>query len=54
MKAGALGRTLWRIRFGRAYGPVMRQIAEWMNRNIAVEFERKKSTGFVTSEVLFQ
>ena len=25
----ALGRTVWRTRLGRGYGPVVGQIAEW-------------------------
>jgi hypothetical protein len=28
LKEEALDRTLWRTRFGRGYGPVVRQIAE--------------------------
>jgi hypothetical protein len=28
LKEEALGRTLWRTRFGRGYGPVVRQTAE--------------------------
>jgi hypothetical protein len=31
LKEEALHRTLWRTRFGRDYGPVVRQTAEWMN-----------------------
>jgi hypothetical protein len=31
MKEEALDRTLWRTRFGRGYGPVVRQTTEWMN-----------------------
>jgi hypothetical protein len=31
LKDEALDRTLWRTRFGRGYGPVLRQTAEWMN-----------------------
>jgi hypothetical protein len=27
----ALDRTMWRVRFGRGFGPVVRQTAEWMN-----------------------
>jgi hypothetical protein len=30
LKEEALDRTLWRTRFGRGYGPVVRQTAEWM------------------------
>jgi hypothetical protein len=33
LKEEALDRTLWRTRFGRGYGPVVRQTAEWMNVN---------------------
>jgi len=28
----ALDRTLWRTRYGRGYGPVVRQESEWMHR----------------------
>jgi hypothetical protein len=31
LKAEALDRTLWRARFGRGFGPVVRQTAKWMN-----------------------
>jgi hypothetical protein len=31
LKAEALDRTLWRTRFGRGCGPVVRQVTEWMN-----------------------
>jgi hypothetical protein len=31
LKEEALDRTLWRTRFGRGYGPVVRQTIEWMN-----------------------
>jgi hypothetical protein len=31
LKEEALDRTLWRTRFGREYGPVVRQTTEWMN-----------------------
>jgi hypothetical protein len=30
LKEEALDRTLWRTRFGRGYGPVVRQTKEWM------------------------
>jgi hypothetical protein len=30
LKEEALDRTLWRTRFGRGYGPVVRQTTEWM------------------------
>ena len=31
LKEEALDRTVWRARFGRGFGPVVRQTAEWMN-----------------------
>jgi hypothetical protein len=31
LKEEALDRTLWRTRFGRDYGPVVRQTAEWIS-----------------------
>jgi hypothetical protein len=31
LKEEALDRTLWRTRFGRSYGSVVRQTTEWMN-----------------------
>jgi hypothetical protein len=34
LKEEALDRTLWRTRFGRGYGPVVRQITEWQKRYI--------------------
>jgi hypothetical protein len=32
----ALDRTVWRARFGRGFGPVVRQTAKLMNRNVPV------------------
>jgi hypothetical protein len=29
LKEEALDRTLWRTRFGRGYGPIVRQTTEW-------------------------
>jgi hypothetical protein len=31
LKEEALDRTIWRARFGRGFGPVVRQTAEWVN-----------------------
>jgi hypothetical protein len=31
LKEEALDRTMWRNRFGRGFGPVVRQNTEWMN-----------------------
>ena len=33
LKEEALDRTMWRNRFGRRVGPVVRQITEWMNES---------------------
>jgi hypothetical protein len=29
IERGSIRRTLWRTRFGRGYGPVVRQATEW-------------------------
>ena len=34
-KEEALDRTLWKTRFGRGYGPVLRQTTEWMKKKLA-------------------
>jgi len=34
MKAEALGSTLWKTRFGRGYGCVLRETTEWINESI--------------------
>jgi hypothetical protein len=34
LKEEALARTLWRTRFGRRYGPVVRQTTEWKYTHI--------------------
>jgi hypothetical protein len=31
LKEEALDRTTWRVRFGRGFGPVVRQTTKWMN-----------------------
>jgi hypothetical protein len=33
LKEEALDRTMWRAGFGRVFGPVVRQTAEWMNES---------------------
>jgi hypothetical protein len=30
LKEEALDRTMWRVRFGRGFGPVVRQTTKWM------------------------
>jgi hypothetical protein len=34
MKEEALDRTVWRARFGRGFGPVVRQTAKWMKQSV--------------------
>jgi hypothetical protein len=34
----ALDRTVWRARFGRGFGPVVRQTAKWVNEYCALMF----------------
>jgi hypothetical protein len=34
LKEEALDRTMWRASFGRGFGPVVRQTAEWMIWNV--------------------
>jgi hypothetical protein len=34
LKEETLDRTLWRTRFERGYGPVVRQITEWIMASI--------------------
>jgi hypothetical protein len=34
LKEDVLDRTLWRARFGRDFGPVVRQTTKWMKRSI--------------------
>jgi len=36
LKEEALDHTMWRARFGRGFGPVVRQTTEWMNSHTAV------------------
>jgi len=33
LKEEALDRTIWRARFGRGFGPVVRQATKWMNEH---------------------
>jgi hypothetical protein len=34
LKEEALDRTMWRARFGRGFGPVVRQTIQWMNERM--------------------
>jgi hypothetical protein len=47
LKEGVLDRTLWRTRFVKGYGPVVRQTTEWMN-------ERMKETCYQHTNVKWQ
>ena len=39
LKEEALDRTMWRNRFGRGFGPVVKQITEWWRFQIRVKFD---------------
>jgi hypothetical protein len=49
LKEGALVRTVWRARFGRGFGPVVRQTTKGMN--IFIVHDASKST---TGELIFR
>jgi hypothetical protein len=54
LKEEALDRTLRRTRFGRGYGPVVRQTAEWMNEVLGfvpVYWNKKGSNGVAKEKV---
>jgi hypothetical protein len=47
LKKEALGRTVWRARFGRGFGPVVRQTTKWMN----VRRTNEKHTFFINDSI---
>jgi hypothetical protein len=42
LKEEVLDRTMWRVRFGRVFGSVVRQSTKWMNENNNIKNERHK------------
>jgi len=40
LKEEALDRTMWRARFGRGFGPVVRQTTNWMNWHMLTDTDR--------------
>jgi hypothetical protein len=42
LKEEALDRTMWRARFGRGFGPVVRQTTKWMNEWTVLSLDRTK------------
>jgi hypothetical protein len=44
LKDEALDRTMWRARFGRGFGPVVRQTTKWMNESWHLCFGTKQYT----------
>jgi hypothetical protein len=44
LKQEAVDRTMWRARFGRGFGPVVRQTAEWLNGITYMKFDFKYLT----------
>jgi hypothetical protein len=52
LKAEGLDRTMWRARFGRGFGPVVRQTDKWMmNCYFAVALQLKMGHGLFILEV---
>ena len=47
LKEAALDRTMWRARFGRGFGPVVRQATKWMNE--CCHFTRLLLTAWVAT-----
>ena len=47
LKEEALDRSMWRVRFGRGFGPVVRQTAEWMNIALYRLLEKQKCTRYI-------
>ena len=51
LKEEALDRTMWRARFGRGFGPVVRQTTKWMNEcqiNIGQKVKTVKFEGLTS------
>jgi hypothetical protein len=46
LKEEALDRTMWRNRFGRGFGPVVRQNTEWMNEWMSIAFKWQTLFGY--------
>jgi hypothetical protein len=42
LKEEALDRPMWRTRFGRDFGTIVRQTAEWMNDSASVSRNSRK------------
>jgi hypothetical protein len=54
LKEEALDRTMWKARFGRGFGPVVRQTAKWMNgKQQRTVFTRTQKTQLHLSPVYF-
>jgi hypothetical protein len=50
LKEEALDRTLWKTRFGRGYGPVVRQTAEWMN---CIRLCKRKAPNIIIPSLMY-
>jgi hypothetical protein len=44
LKEEALDRTMWRARFGRSFGPVVRQTTKGMNENVLWKYTHEICT----------
>jgi hypothetical protein len=52
LKEEAQDRTMWRARFGRGFGPVVRQTTKWMNVVLYIEVhETAISLPFFTGDI---
>jgi hypothetical protein len=51
LKEEALDRTMWRARFGRGFGPVVRQSAKWINDPINVLEISTLNLGLITLHI---
>jgi hypothetical protein len=63
LKEEALNRTIWRARFGRGFGPVVRQTTKWINKlycslyvtellRVSWKYQRNSSTLLFTKKII--
>ena len=50
LKEEALDRTMWRARFGRGFGPVVRQTTKWMNSTVPLCYVIRTDSGKVKAD----
>jgi hypothetical protein len=54
LKEEDLDRTMWRARFGRGFGPVVRQTAKWINEWMTEAWKVIIAERNITCKLLFQ